>query len=529
MDERKIRELSTKTDISANDFIVIEDDDGTKTIPTICLKQFMINNLIFDTIEDLKSASLKEGETCITLGYHTINDGGAGTYKVEYDPAAVEDNGLVHCLNTSDVLRAKLIVSDYVVPEQFGAYGTGNKDDINAITKAINSGFAVKFISGHKYSISSPIKPVSDLFIDFNGCTIIPNNCDLIAKLNVPSEDPIQNIVIKNFIANMKNGFNGINISHPIDGLIIDNFKIINNSRDSIRLGSVDRGIIKNGIISGDTSTNSQTGIGVINPSRTGFGDSTVVIDCIKFSNVYPAITVNNTESEDPVLNHVTVRNCSYINDIEANSDYANFILLYGKKNTTIIENLYVKNVNIVAKINSTETSVSMKDIYAYDCTNLLDIINTDAEISLDGNIIMGGNYQIPLSAVVNRLYGTLNINCNWKIENLRHIFRDTDSLKYSGMVLDNIDPKSYSAEVVTSKGSTLFITSLGNCFIDVQTTEDIISIDGIDGQRIYLISSIGRSIIPSANIILKDNTNQKLSKYSGIELKKIGSKWVQI
>lgn len=538
MDERKVAELTTKAEISASDLIVIEDEDGTKTAPATGLKKFMINNLIFNTVEDLKSASLKEGETCLTLGYRSVNDGGAAAYKIEYDPAAVEDKGMVHYLHTSDTLRAKLIVEDYIVPEQFGAYGNGNNDDISAITKAIKSGFSVKFVSNHKYKISSPIELFSDTILDFNGCTLIPINCDLFSKKKISNEDPIQNVTIKNFIADMKNGFNCINIYHPVDGLSITGFKITNIKRYAVRLGSVVHGIIKNAIISGYDETNSQCGIGIINPTTSNFGDSSIYIDSVSFRNVYPAIIVNNADETDPKINHITIKNCNYTNSYH--NEYSDFIQIYGKKNDIIIDNIcaYLVHSGVIVKANSIDTNVSIKDIYAEDCNSLLDIINTDTIVNLYGNIrIKSYNYNgnsrtiSVILPIVYRLYGTLNMNCNFDIDDQLYQFRDNASeSNYSGSVQDYLDPKNYPIEIITSGTDSISISALGNSFIDIQTSSNVVSINnGIEGQRIYLISSTNKSIVPSANIILKDNVTQKLSANSGIELKRINKKWVQI
>src|SRR5699024_5334147 len=182
MEEVKVMELPEKSEVEITDQFIIEDEDGTKLGNISSLKKIMINNLIFKTVEDMKSASLREGETCITLGYHTEDDGGGAQYLIEYAPALVEDKAKIHYLYTSDTLRAKFISDGTVSPEQFGAYGDGIRNDYTAIMKCINSGYYVKFNQNHRYRINSPIPVQSGTYLDFNGCTIIPNYCDGIAK-----------------------------------------------------------------------------------------------------------------------------------------------------------------------------------------------------------------------------------------------------------------------------------------------------------------------------------------------------------
>ena len=81
----------------------------------------------FNTVAAMKSADLKDGDCAITLGYHTIGDGGAGEYAImDSDEVLIIDNGGFHKLNNN--LYAKLI-SNTINVKQFGAYGDGTHDD----------------------------------------------------------------------------------------------------------------------------------------------------------------------------------------------------------------------------------------------------------------------------------------------------------------------------------------------------------------------------------------------------------------
>ena len=88
----------------------------------------------FNTIADMKNADLKENDYVSTLGYHTVNDNGAGNYVI-VSGDYTSDNGSYHQLNNN--LFAKLIIKDVVNVKQFGAYGDKTHDDYEAFVNSI--------------------------------------------------------------------------------------------------------------------------------------------------------------------------------------------------------------------------------------------------------------------------------------------------------------------------------------------------------------------------------------------------------
>ena len=85
-EERLVRELPEKSEIELTDYLVLEDLDGTKLGLVSSLRALMMQNLVFKTVEDMKSSDVHDGDYCITLGYHTPGDGGAAIYMIVYEP-----------------------------------------------------------------------------------------------------------------------------------------------------------------------------------------------------------------------------------------------------------------------------------------------------------------------------------------------------------------------------------------------------------------------------------------------------------
>src|SRR5699024_10729433 len=97
------------------------------------------NSIItFNTINDLiNNNNLVENSVAQTLGYHSINDGGASLYKIFKGQSENADNGSI--INLNNNLYAKLILNsnnNTINVKQFGAYGDNIHDDTQAFKNA---------------------------------------------------------------------------------------------------------------------------------------------------------------------------------------------------------------------------------------------------------------------------------------------------------------------------------------------------------------------------------------------------------
>lgn len=524
MEEIKVMELPEKSEVEITDQFIIEDEDGTKLGNISSLKKIMINNLIFKNIEEMKSASLREGETCITLGYHTENDGGGAQYLIEYSPALVEDKATIHYLYTSDTLRAKFISDGTVSPEQFGAYGDGIRNDYTAIMKCINSGYYVRFNQAHRYRINTPIPVQSNTYLDFNGCTIIPNYCDGVAKTFSSNEAIVENVTIKNVTFEMEDGSNAINISHPVKNLNISGVNINGEKLYGIKLGSVYGGNITESAINSFENNSSSVGIGINSDVYTADPYTTINISEMMFSGLNPAITVN-TVGNTLSLN---IDHCKFTHATTVSS-YKNILRCMGGTIRASVNSIDAINLDMLF-ILSTETYISLSDIFTSGCSSLIDNLSGTSVINIGKNIVLS-NPAETAQAVVNRMYGKLiNGNPNICVDDPQPM-TSTSFVEYSGTLYDTSDPSTYDIEAVSDSSGTLRVTGINNRYFDITGSADITTIEGgINGQRILLKSSLngGRSIIASDDIALNSGT-VSIGNCSPLELKKVNGKWIQV
>lgn len=92
--------------------------------------------VMYATVADMAAdTSLTSGHICGTLGFHAKGDGGAAYYTVSASGTA---NGM-DIIALDNGLFAVLVVTEYITPEMFGAYGDGMTDDTVAFQSCVTA------------------------------------------------------------------------------------------------------------------------------------------------------------------------------------------------------------------------------------------------------------------------------------------------------------------------------------------------------------------------------------------------------
>lgn len=123
----------------------------------------------YDTVASMKaSENLIEGSYARTMGYHTKNDGGAGTYKIRnITNEDVVDEGSIIAIGSGTLVAELIKEPKGVNVKQFGAYGDDTHDDSTAFQNAINSlnGNGTVYVPSGTYVISDTINTICTISI----------------------------------------------------------------------------------------------------------------------------------------------------------------------------------------------------------------------------------------------------------------------------------------------------------------------------------------------------------------------------
>lgn len=113
----------------------------------------------FKTVEEMLAADIKDGSIVLTLGYHEAGDLGGLFYLVkDFNPSQCSLDYFL-TLDNNKQIAIPVIVTPYVTPEMFGAYGNGVQDDSEALQLAVKKGDVIM----HKtYYISQEIEVVDN-------------------------------------------------------------------------------------------------------------------------------------------------------------------------------------------------------------------------------------------------------------------------------------------------------------------------------------------------------------------------------
>lgn len=144
-------------------------------------------SMCFDSVADMVASDLGSGQTVITKGYYSVNDGGSALYTIRAkDVADVDDGGSIIFLDNENV--AELITDGTVNVKQFGAKGDGVTSDAVAFQNAV--AFAKKLLVPTATYLITQEVILSDIEVDLSNSQIlytIPNyeNCFRVGGSNV--------------------------------------------------------------------------------------------------------------------------------------------------------------------------------------------------------------------------------------------------------------------------------------------------------------------------------------------------------
>ena len=152
--------------------------------------------LVFDTVLSFVTSSKPiSGSYIRTRGYHTIGDGGEGTYQVVASTLTPVDGGL--CIQLDSGLKALLITGETVSLRQFGAIGNGTSDDTTPVTNAFSSGRSVTIPAG-VFKVTGNINVSSNTTISGEGknVSVIAADADVNGELCINPTN-VSNILFK--------------------------------------------------------------------------------------------------------------------------------------------------------------------------------------------------------------------------------------------------------------------------------------------------------------------------------------------
>lgn len=124
--------------------------------------------ITFDTVKEMKQATVTVGQYIATRGYYVVGDGGNAHYLVTDKKP---NNGWNESLQNG--LYAKLVLPTTINPAQFGAHFNGIDSDADAIQNAVNLGNTI-LPANSTVVVDKPIElPQQNRTIDFNGSEVL--------------------------------------------------------------------------------------------------------------------------------------------------------------------------------------------------------------------------------------------------------------------------------------------------------------------------------------------------------------------
>lgn len=541
MDTVKIRELPQKSgSISLNDFIIVEDNDGTKTTEVGEFRSLLQQSIFFNTVEDMKNATFKEGDVVQTLGYREVNDGGAAIYKIVYAPTDLNDGMLTHYLRTSDTLRAHLVHNGTLNILQCGAFGDGVNDDFTFITKALKKGFPL-FFPKRTYKVSGPLELPSDSVVDLNGSTLF---CSTSSCICLGLDEDMSNIIIKNgtFI-----GKYGIEI-YPYS----TNVTITDCLFDAPSKGRMEKAICING--SSDIviqncmigKSNREVAYGIIVSSglkkETSYGNRNILISSNRIIASKYCINTTSTIKDRGII--ISDNIC------EGYGSNRSTITAVGVQISSNSDSIQVASCGFnklhagIVVTGVVDVTLGCSDIICDDVRIMYSILSDAAKVTLSGmqkfngasaERVKAGEPATNVSYIFDRMTGRLYLNTIIDISTLASGASVSQALtSLVGDLIDSIDPICREKVVLTkpadlNENLNNKVPGYMNIALDISYTGNITDLifPSLDGQLVALYSSAGATL--KANNDIRMAGDVTLNQYTPVILRHLNGQWFRV
>ena len=537
MDSIKIRELEEKSTVNTTDTMIIEDNDGTKVVSIATLQSAIGKAFRYSTLEDVKNISFNEGDIVSTLGYHSVNDGGASTYIVVYAPAEVDNESTIIYLNTSDTLRLHLVTDGSISPIQGGAYGDGVNDDYSALSKLLKLGIPVSF-PPKKFKISSPLIITNDTQVSFNGAELInlTGSC-----ISIGQNERVVNKTIENAKCT---GLRGIDTYVLADTINIINCKFDGNSEvqmtNAITSYGSNRVTISNCVCGSDGKLATAITLTSGNSGMLNRGSSNIVIESCDIHSKNSAISITGARNTDGV----NISNCTFYGS-GSTSDPAIYVQS-SDKYISVSKCIFISVGKAISIASVIAAEVAATDILVKDAKRMYSVDSNDSVLILNGlQTYCGSSNSNTYDYYFEHMSGTLIVNsniCGHK-ELPTHLLLTAE--KFSGKLQDRRVNDQITVSNATGKSVNLteFDVQLDypifNMDLVLNHSDELLNIitfangsaDAINGQVLSLYSE--RSSVLAVNRsngnIKKIGSNDQtvtLAQYKPVKIRYNGSYW---
>ena len=542
MDTVKVRELPIKSGpLSLTDLLIVEDNDGTKTTEVGQFRSLLQQSIYFNTVDDMKNATLHEGDVVQTLGFREVNDGGGALYKIVYAPTDLDDGILIHYLHTSDTLRAHLITNGSLNVLQCGVFGDGTSDDYTLINKAMKTGLPLYF-PNRIYKITGPLELPSNTIIDFNGATI---KCEVSSCICLGLTEEMNNIVIRNA---RFTGKYGVEVYPYSNNIIIENCVFDAVSSTNIMEKAVSINGASNVTVRGCTIGKCQiprtvtTGIHIASGTKNkeSIGNSNILISNNKI--VVSKYGVNMTST---IEDKNTVISNNQFEGVRTGTD--------GDSPTVGVQMSCNSDSILISSCGFNYFDIGVRVAGVVDvilgCTDLIfdniyfmySILSDAADVTLSGFQRYGlhddGTTQTyavtPEGSLFERMSGLLRLNTDIVDANANHKISGFDT-SLTGDLADAKSPLArtrYTASSVSELNSkdTQNFPGYMNISIDVAASGNItdLGFHSLNGQLVALYSSNGAILKHNTNILCGSDIT--LNQYTPVILKNMSGLWTRV